>query len=319
MIADPPRTAIAPALATASRRQSPAAAPGRCSEACPAFNPLREGIDLRCTDQHVERDTASSDALTGPSIRILLQLEGDPQLQVGQTRLPLDAGQGADALAKGAVVLVGGAQQLSLDGRAPAGSHQRRVSITLYPAWFDTVGIPRAVFAQALRLHPWTPSARALEIAAQLSEAPPAETGLARLHQDSRTLELVLEALAQALGAHAEHADDSPRPSTHPASVRRLQTLLDSGAADGLDMARIARHIGAEPNTLSRQFHAAHGQSVFDYLRERRLERAAGALRCQGVSLERAAQIAGFGTPASFSTAFQRQFGVAPSQFGTCC
>ena len=96
--------------------------------------------------------------------------------------------------------------------------------------------------------------------------------------------------------------------------MQRLTELLDSGAADDLSLAGIAREIGCNATTLQRQFRALRGLSVFEYQRQRRLQQAREALERDGVSVSEAAWRAGYSSPANFATAFKRQFGVSPRQ-----
>ena len=72
----------------------------------------------------------------------------------------------------------------------------------------------------------------------------------------------------------------------------------------------MARAMRCNCNSLQQQFRAVFGKTVFDYLRASRLRRAAVALQNEGVSVARAAEIAGYSSQANFSTAFRRHFGV---------
>jgi AraC-like DNA-binding protein len=170
------------------------------------------------------------------------------------------------------------------------------------------------LFDAPLQVRPWKPSARAVAIAEQLIHPIELEGPMQRLHQESRALELIVEALSQTLAA--DGAGDAAGAATLPASalrrVRRLQQFLDSGEADQLDMRTIAQHIGCNANTLQQQFREVCGLPIFDYLRRSRLQRAAHALQHEGVSVARAAEIAGYSSQANFSTAFRRHFGLLP-------
>jgi AraC-like DNA-binding protein len=61
-------------------------------------------------------------------------------------------------------------------------------------------------------------------------------------------------------------------------------------------------------------FHAAHGTTVFHYIRTQRLEQARLALESGDVSIAQAAYVAGYTSAANFSTAFKRRFGFTPKQ-----
>jgi AraC-like DNA-binding protein len=98
------------------------------------------------------------------------------------------------------------------------------------------------------------------------------------------------------------------------ARIGAVRELLDSGAADGLSLAEIARHAGTNVSTLQKQFRALFGLTVFEYLRRSRLLRARQALERDGCCIVNAACLAGYTSPANFATAYRRQFGITPRQ-----
>lgn len=271
---------------------------------------LREGFFLHCTNVTHLHDMTVHFPLLQPGIKVLLKLEGNAEVSFGGTPLQLDAGQGSSATPRGAIVTLSQAEDF--ERRSRAGTRERMVVITLTADWFASAGIDQEPFKPHLAIRNWQPSARAIGIAEQLVR-PSSFTGpMHALYQESRALELVAEALAQ--------ADSQPREA--PAGLRpgeyqricRLQQLLDSEAANHLDLAAIALEMGCNPNTLQQQFRLAFGQTIFDYRRKRRLQRAAAELQRSGISVARAAEIAGYSSQANFSTAFRRHFGVAPKQ-----
>lgn len=273
-----------------------------------SFTTLREGISLHCTDIVHLHPVETRFSIQERSIKILLKLEGDARIGIGGHDIPMNAGEGGRAVARGAVVLVDGPDTVQRSARA--GSRQRMVVLTLHPAWFDAAGIPHDIFREHVSVYGWTPSARALAIAEQLIHPIALKGALTRLHYESRALELILEALAQCLPEHTAPAVNMSAADHQ--RVSRLRQFLDSGEADHLGMRGIARHIGCNTNTLNQLFRDACGESIFSYLRKRRLQRAADALRYEGVSVARAAEIACYSSQANFSTAFRRHFGLSP-------
>lgn len=269
---------------------------------------LRDGLSLHCTDFVQLQDMSTRFFIEQRSIKVLLKLEGNAQVVVGRQSLPLDAGEGPDAVPHGAVVTLNAPDMFQRYSRA--GSRQRMVVLTLTPAWFEAAGIAEDIFREHLTVQNWRPTPRAVAIAEQLIHPVGADGPMQKLHQESRALELIVEAFSQTM------ADKASSQFTWPASVqqrvRKLQKLLDSGEADELDMRAIAQAIGCNANTLQQQFREVCGQTIFDYLRQRRLLRAAHALQHDGVSVARAAEIAGYGSQSNFSTAFRRHFGIQP-------
>ncbi|THF55628.1 helix-turn-helix domain-containing protein [Pseudothauera rhizosphaerae] len=273
-----------------------------------SLTPLRDGMSLHCTDVVQLQDMTTQYAIEERSIKVMLRLEGNAQVMVGRQVLPLDAGQAPNAVPRGAVVTLNAPDTLQRQARA--GGRQRMVVLTLRPAWFDALRISPDVFREHVSVRPWEPSRRATAIAEQLIHPLELEGPILRLHQESRALELIVEALSQTM-------TDMPHgAATLPAGchqrVRRLQAFLDSGEADHLDLRAIAVYMGCNANTLQHEFRDVCGQSIYDYLRCSRLRRAAHALQHEGVSVARAAEIAGYSNQANFSTAFRRHFGLPP-------
>lgn len=269
---------------------------------------LRPGFFLHCTDVAHLYDMTSQFVMLEESVKVLLKLEGSARVTFGGQPLDLDAGQGSSARPRGAVVALSAPEDF--ERRCRAGTRERMVAITLTPDWFEAAGLAPPLFRQHLSIKDWQPSARAIAIAEQLVRPASFDGPMHALYQESRALELVAEALAQ-----AGSADQATPPDLRPAEYRRicrLQEFLDSGQADHLAMSAIAQEIGCNTNTLQRQFRQTFGKTIFDYLRETRLQRAADALERDGISVGQAAELAGYNNQANFSTAFRRHFGIAP-------
>ncbi|RQO62443.1 hypothetical protein DBR47_04195 [Paucibacter sp. KBW04] len=185
-----------------------------------------------------------------------------------------------------------------------AGLAEHRLSLQISQQWLDQAGLrlpSRHLGAERPRM------GRALQDLGRglLGQAQAgAATGLARLRLECQCLELLSEALSQ--------AEQGAAPSP-PERMQLARELLDSGAADHWSLADIALELDLHENTLQRHFRAAHGCSVFEYLRRRRLARAHALLR-QGASVAQAALEAAFESPANFATAFKKQYGISPSQ-----
>ncbi|MFC3216921.1 helix-turn-helix transcriptional regulator [Comamonas sp. JC664] len=130
------------------------------------------------------------------------------------------------------------------------------------------------------------------------------------------------EPCAGALGRGAGHRGDCEAaaaggsaarllPREHQ-RLRELHAFLASGQADALSMDAIARQAGVNASTLQRQFRSVYGTTVFEFLRECRLQRARQALERDGITVGQAALLAGYTSAANFATAYRRRFGLAP-------
>lgn len=79
-----------------------------------------------------------------------------------------------------------------------------------------------------------------------------------------------------------------------------------------------AQRAAMSPSSLRSKFRAAYGCSVFDYLRDCRLERARGYL-LEGYSVQQAARMSGYQHATNFSTAFRRRYGFSPGDLLKLC
>jgi len=73
----------------------------------------------------------------------------------------------------------------------------------------------------------------------------------------------------------------------------------------------LAREVGVNDFKLKRDFKRSFGETIFGYVRRRRLERASIQLD-EGLSVQEAAFAAGYECPRCFADAFRRQFGILP-------
>ena len=272
---------------------------------------LREGMSLHCTDiVHLQAMTTRT-VMQDKCVKIMLRLEGGARVRMGDCCLPLDAGDRPCACPKGLVVCLNAPEEF--ERQCEAGTRQRMVVVTLSPHWFESAALCRLYSAEHLSIRHWVPTPRAIAVAEQLIHPAAVGEGLLNLYLESRVLELVTEAFSQ-ITAGGEAFPPRLRPGDYK-RIRTLRELLDSGQADHLNMAAIAREMGCNATTLQQQFGFAFGQTIFEYLRESRLRRAAVALQQGGVSVAQAAEIAGYGSQANFSTAFRRHFGVPPKAY----
>lgn len=111
-----------------------------------------------------------------------------------------------------------------------------------------------------------------------------------------------------ASGARAEYAR----------RLRRVLAHIDDHLSDPLALKDLADVAHFSPYHFHRLFAAWMGETVGDYLRRRRLERAAQRLRNDpAVPVLNAALDVGFGSGEAFSRAFKAHFGHAPSAWRT--
>lgn len=278
---------------------------------------LRPGLDLHgaeVNDLHDMRTRAVAD----PGLRVLLLLDGCVDVSFGPLRVSLSARAAPAGAARPVGVLIGLTHAEVFERRWQRGAYERKVVVTVTPPWLATCGLSgtdgnpaalQAFLSRHLALERWQPSPRTIAIAEQIVRAPAMPPLAQHLFLESRAIELVSEALAS-----FDRADPG-RPALRPREygrARDLRDFLDDDACDGMSLDELARRAGVNANTLQRQFRAAFGSTIFEYLRESRLQRARAALEGRGLSVAEAARLAGYTSPANFATAYKRRFGVSP-------
>ncbi|MFG5779322.1 helix-turn-helix transcriptional regulator [Comamonas sp. J-3] len=274
---------------------------------------LRPGLSLHCEDGCDCGDlTAQAEIAAG--LRLVVLLEGQVDVSYGLTRVALShAGAGARA------ALVSVAEPEQFVRRARAGVYSRRISLGLAPGWLAQAGGGaqaggtelEGFIQHHLATRCWQLSPRAAAIAEQMVHPPPLAPLLQHMYLESHALDLVGEALASLCQTEPVASNTALLPREHQ-RLRELQAFLASGQADDLSLDAIARHAGINANTLQRQFRAVYGTTVFEQLRELRLQRARQALERDGLTVGQAALLAGYTSAANFATAYRRRFGLAP-------
>lgn len=258
--------------------------------------------------------TMRTSNLLYPGIKIVLVLEGETQLSYGALRLHLRAREAGHCAA---MVALARTDRFMRQWRI--GRHERKLVLTLTPQWLAQAGVLHGRVAQFMAQHlavaPWQPSARALVLADQLHRGCPLPDHLHALWNQSRCMDIVLEALASVeIGSPQDAA--APLPRTGARQHVRLAALRDwlmTPAAAGMDVAAIARHAGMSVAHLQRHFPTVSGQSLGRFLRVQRLLRARAALEQGRATVTQAAAMAGYRSSTHFSAAFRAHFGILPS------
>lgn len=97
--------------------------------------------------------------------------------------------------------------------------------------------------------------------------------------------------------------------------VRKVRDRIDREFAQPLDVDALARGVHLSAGHLSRQFVRASGESPYQYLMTRRIERAMLLLRTTALSVTEVCFAVGYGSLGTFSTRFCELVGVAPSVY----
>lgn len=95
----------------------------------------------------------------------------------------------------------------------------------------------------------------------------------------------------------------------------RARDLADSRYGEPLDVRALARAAHVSPRHFSRSFRRVFGETPYQYLLSRRLERARHLLRTTEMAVVEICFEVGFTSVGSFTTTFKRHVGVSPTTF----
>lgn len=97
--------------------------------------------------------------------------------------------------------------------------------------------------------------------------------------------------------------------------LRRVRDRIDREYAKPLDVEALARGVGFSAGHLSREFRTAYGESPYQYLMTRRIERAMTLLRRGDMSVTDVCFAVGYGSLGTFTTRFTEIVGVSPGRY----
>lgn len=199
--------------------------------------------------------------------------------------------------------------------RSQPRDYVRKVSIQMSHDWLEGNGLRLPVGSEAvqqLERAAGPEDIRALEV---LARTPGFATPAARLQAEAMSLGLVARCF-EGLPEQPEHAvrpGQAAPAAREQMQLRRIDALARTpGPLPSLQ--DLAREAGLSLSGLRRLVRVVHGCAPLAHVRSLRLELARRALAADQISVEAAAEMAGYGSAANFATAFRRQFGIAPSQ-----
>ena len=152
---------------------------------------------------------------------------------------------------------------------------------------------------------------RALAIAIRDCQAEPAARPTLQL---ARSIELLCQAFAEmAKGALVPAQGGAQLSEMDAARIAAARRMIDERWHEKLTLDGIARACGINRDKLSRGFRATYDTTVADLIAEKRLSGAHGMLLATDLAVATIGYRCGYLNNASFTRAFTRRFGVAPS------
>ena len=117
------------------------------------------------------------------------------------------------------------------------------------------------------------------------------------------------------MGTGSGSRSDEAQRRRDLALLRKVRDRIDREYAQPLDVEALARGVNVSAGHLSRQFRAAYGESPYQYLMTRRIERAMALLRRGDLSVTDVCFEVGCSSLGTFSTRFTELVGVPPSVY----
>ena len=271
---------------------------------------FRDGLLCKYADLTAQEEGITDEGMFATGIRLIITLQGSSELCFEQNRLTLCAEKRALAALLPIAKPVHGVKQFTRHQR------QRELVIFLEPQWIEHSGFVkltdyRALFAlQQIHLQPFMlfVNKRILTLAESLLQDLAQDSAVMQIRKESECLMLIAELLAQ-----LPHFKQQVAFSAEQIRVAELTKMPQSGDWEQASLSQIAHAMHTNVTTLQKQFKQIHGVSIMAYLRQVKLERAYEALLL-GASVNHAAEIAGYGNPDNFTTAFRHYFDIVPSQ-----
>jgi AraC-like DNA-binding protein len=281
------------------------------------YHRFRSGLEMHCSDTVEIRDLVTQVvAKTGLSCYLFLQ--GSVGIRVGMRSFALGANTAASGTHSSSGLIVNYAERDLLTRISQKGQHIRKLVITAPKDWCDNEAKIEAaensalkrLWATHLASAPWKPSFRIVSLAEQILRASAYNDVIRRLFIESRSLEILGEALSQF--SENEGSQQVGLRTREYERIRAIAEHLSTAGSTPSSIEDIARDAGMSSSSLQRYFKAAYGVSVFEFIRNARLDEAKHLLMQQGASVSEAAYRAGYSSAANFTTAFKRRFGILP-------
>lgn len=278
-----------------------------------SFNviPLNPNLLLHTADV-INLHNMKTQGLMSEAVKMAIVVNGVAHITYGENSLHLGGNQPAS--------LINLTEPTQFTRTGKRDEYERTITLTFSREWLygnllDSVDAWQEIYdftRTHLATHLWAPSRQALAIAMQILNAEPCNTPLQRLSLETQCMHLIIEAFSSLTASERDKNSRVTLRAYH--RIQEVRDMLESGSADQLSMNDIARLVNMSESTLQRHFRQTFNMSVFEYLRRCRLQRAMLALQKDGIGIAQAAHIAGYNSPANFSTALRRAYGITPGQ-----
>ncbi|RAV21664.1 AraC family transcriptional regulator [Paenibacillus contaminans] len=137
---------------------------------------------------------------------------------------------------------------------------------------------------------------------------------LKRLHMESKIMEIVLLVLEKYMGEQRSTAAYFIKKT----DVERLyaaKQIIQDRLENPLTLKQLARATELNELKLKKGFKELFGMTVFEYIRDLRLEKGLFLMQYEQLNIGEAAAAVGYSNPSNFSAAFYKKYGCKPGHY----
>lgn len=138
------------------------------------------------------------------------------------------------------------------------------------------------------------------------------------LHLDQSRMEMPLTQRLEAYHRKSSNADSMVSAETIQGDlqgVARVKEYMLTHLANPISLEELTRIAHSNRTSLSKNFRVLHGMSLFEWLREQRLQTAAHLLSNSRMQIQQIALETCYATTAALSKAFKRRFSMSPIEY----
>ncbi|MES0885106.1 helix-turn-helix domain-containing protein [Roseibium sp. SCP14] len=284
------------------------------------FENIEDGLSIHYSNAEDLHDLRI-ESEQGPRLGILLFLEGQVEASIGNFKIPMPVYDAEQRNWSPVATFFAQTQREKFIRQARRGSRLKKVTIAISHEWFlahlDLSDPGFSAFkefaGENLANLSWTPSAHAIGLAEQIIGAPRKSPFQHRLYITARVYGLLEEAFRY-FTEHRVEPNAKSGSGQDRQKLRAIEHYLSGERGHWVTADELARHTGMSSNSLQRLLSRTYGLSTSRFIRRFMLEKAREALERDALTITKAAHIAGYSSPANFSTAFKREFGLSPKQ-----
>ena len=136
-----------------------------------------------------------------------------------------------------------------------------------------------------------------------------------RMYLESKAIELLALLIEEEAKIHRDKAQADLAGLDHRDRIQYAQEILMNNLTSPPSLMELAQQIGMCDYNLKRGFKEVFGSTVFDFLRDRRMEKAQQLLLDGQLKVATVARAVGYDSPTSFNAAFKQRYGASPKAY----